>query len=591
MSDWFGPGRAGRRLLGLSGLAAAAFLLLIVPDVLLGRLGYATEGAARPKTYLFVAVIALILTSMASRRARLWTIAFLVVNQLIWTGCAVYFGTALRPEQLLLARYEVSDTVSGALAEWRTLLPYLAAVLAAGLGLAVLEWLPFERQVWRSRLSNWILLAVAIGGAAFWSLHKRIEVAFPGPHTPALYGPYQVVVSTLRMLSTGVSASAGMELRDQAVTAAPIGDEPVTVVVIMGESINAYRLSVFGFEADTTPGLARWRSAPPANFTFIPKIGVSGGTATFGSVPTFLRMAYLPVEAQERGLNLFDLADRQGFKSWYFSAQTKNFLDAAGGAKNAVRIETEKGNEQRLAEVHDDMLVDFVRQVPAGPERRFIFLHQRVNHAGYIANCTHAPDGMYIFADQSGTAQGARRAAYDNGLRCWDRNVTALAEPFLKAPGAVHVFIMADHSELMGEAGLWGHGMADVHAAMVPMLLLTNRPNSPAARMFRGLSPPTTYRVAQTVALAFGLEVTTPGISESRFYLNSTMPFALAGFMEVDRLTETGFRVSTFARNGKLMNANELALPELATARVSSGMSLTSNATGGTPGGAPPARE
>ena len=567
-----------RRVAGLLCLSAVAFLLLLVPDVLLARLGYALDAGARPKSILIVAAVALLITSLTSRRARLSLLAFLVANQLIWIGCAVYFGRALGPEQLLLARYEVSDTVSGAFAEWWTLLPYLAAVLAAGVGLAFLEWSELEHRVWRSKLSGWVLLAGALAGAVFWSLHKRIEVAFPGAHTPSIYGPLQAAVSALRIVSTSVAAGAGMELRDQDIAEAPLDKEPVTVVVIMGESINAYRLSVFGFEADTTPWLARWRTAPPAGFELIPKIGVSGGTATFGSVPTFLRMAYLPVEAQTHGLNLFDLADRQGFKSWYFSAQSKQFLDAAGGAKNAQRIETEKGNEQRMAEVHDDMLVEFVRELPAGPERRFIFVHQRINHAGYIDHCTHAPEGMYVFNDQSGTAQGVRRAAYDNGLRCWDRNVTALVEPFLRAPGAVHVFITADHSELMGEAGLWGHGMADVHAATVPMLLLTNRPNSPVAQMFRGLSPPTTYRMAQAVARALGLVVTTPGISSERFYLNSTMPFALSGFMEVDRVTETDFRVSNFARNGKLMGAKELALPELATGSVSSEMSRLSSA-------------
>jgi hypothetical protein len=187
---------------------------------------------------------------------------------------------------------------------------------------------------------------------------------------------------------------------------------------------------------------------------------------------------------------------------------------------------------------------------------------------------------MYIFNDPTGTSLGVRRAAYDNGLRCWDRNVTAVVEPFLKSRGAVYVFITADHSELMGEGGLWGHGMADIRSAMVPMLLLTNRPSSPVAEMFKSLSPPTTYRLAQTVARAMGLEVKTPGISAKRFYLNSTMPFALAGFMEVDRLTDTDFRVSTFARSGKLMSAKDVSMPELATSIVSSDKSLMSDAAG-----------
>ena len=211
------------------------------------------------------------------------------MNQVIWCGVAAYFGRALGPEQLLLAPYELNDTAGGALAEWRTLLPWMAAVLGLGAVLACLLWPRLEHWVWRSSLATWVLLVGAVAAATFWSLHKRIESAFPAVRTPSIFAPFQAAVSTLRLMSTDVQASVGMVLRDQDVApVAPQTDEPVTVVVIMGESINAYRLSLFGFQSDTTPGLARWRTSPPAGFTLMSKIGISGGTATFGSVPTFL---------------------------------------------------------------------------------------------------------------------------------------------------------------------------------------------------------------------------------------------------------------------------------------------------------------
>jgi glucan phosphoethanolaminetransferase (alkaline phosphatase superfamily) len=72
----------------------------------------------------------------------------------------------------------------------------------------------------------------------------------------------------------------------------PLDAEPVTVVVIMGESITPSRLSLYGFKADTTPQLAGWRSSPPSGFTLIPQIGFSGGLDTYASVPGFLRPAY-----------------------------------------------------------------------------------------------------------------------------------------------------------------------------------------------------------------------------------------------------------------------------------------------------------
>ncbi len=64
--------------------------------------------------------------------------------------------------------------------------------------------------------------------------------------------------------------------------------------------------------------------------------------------------------------------------------------------------------------------------------------------------------------------QDRRRAAYENGLRCWDRNVADLANVFLGSKGAVHILITADHSEMMGENGLWGHSQPELRVALAP---------------------------------------------------------------------------------------------------------------------------
>ena len=169
--------------------------------------------------------------------------------------------------------------------------------------------------------------------------HPRIDAAFPGKHTASIYGPLQAAVGVVRMGLTQVAANE-LNVRGQTQHQMPRDAEPVTVVVVMGESINAARLSVLGFKADTTPELAKWRTTPPDGFTLIPQIGFSGGLDTYASVPGFLRAAYWPVQAQKFGVSLFELAHQQGFKSWYFSAQTLNFLEAAGGAPHAERIAT-----------------------------------------------------------------------------------------------------------------------------------------------------------------------------------------------------------------------------------------------------------
>jgi hypothetical protein len=63
----------------------------------------------------------------------------------------------------------------------------------------------------------------------------------------------------------------------------------------------------------------------------------------------------------------------------------------------------------------------------------------------------------------------------------------------------------------------------------------------------------------------------TPDIASNRFFLNSTMPFSLAGFMEVEQTEPGVYRVKRFARNGQLVGQEVTNLPEAAAANAAYG--------------------
>jgi glucan phosphoethanolaminetransferase (alkaline phosphatase superfamily) len=448
-------------------------------------------------------------------------------------------------------------------------------------GTGALLFLLQRRDVGSGTLRDWaggyVMSLLLLVSAGYWLTHKRFVVTIPGAQTFSALGPYQASVSLVRLLASPVAASPGMQVADQTVAPVALEEEPVTVVVVMGEGVSPLRLSLFGFKDETTPRLSAWNANPPAGFELISKIGFSGGVATFGSVPSFIKMAYWPVESEWRGVNLFDLAHRSGFKSWYFSAQSRHFLDAAGGAPGSDRVVTDQGNVERLARQHDDMLVDLAREVPAVPKRRFVFFHQRVNHSNYTSHCSHLPAeekaALYAIKTSDNSRDAMRRNAYDNGLRCWDRNVDELAKVFLSSPGAVYIFATADHGEMMGEHGLWGHSQPDMRVAQVPMLLMTNRPKSVIARRFAGLAVPNWYELSRLVAAAMGHDVGTPNAREGRFYLNTTMPFGRSGYMEVDHIAAARFKVRHFTREGHKRSETEVALPELAAANAAAAAS------------------
>jgi hypothetical protein len=118
----------------------------------------------------------------------------------------------------------------------------------------------------------------------------------------------------------------------------------------------------------------------------------------------------------------------------------------------------------------------------------------------------------------------------------------------------------------MGEHGLWGHSQPDLRVSQIPVLLLTNRPQSDFAKRFRALSPPTWYELSALVARVLGHEVSTPGAEANRFYLNTTMPFGRSGYFEVETLGPAKFKARRYSSNGQLQNESVVDLPALGAA-------------------------
>jgi hypothetical protein len=84
------------------------------------------------------------------------------------------------------------------------------------------------------------------------------------------------------------------------------------------------------------------------------------------------------------------------------------------------------------------------------------------------------------------------------------------------------------------------------------MLLLTNRPGSEVARRFRALEQPSSYEYSQLVALALGYDVQVPAARRDRFYVNAVLPFARAGYLDVERREAGRFFVTRRHRDGSI---------------------------------------
>ena len=305
----------------------------------------------------------------------------------------------------------------------------------------------------------------------------------------------------------------------------------------MGESISAFRLHILGSQRQTTPGIERWLE-PSGAFRLLARGGFAASSATRSTLPLFLNTHWHPRDmdlSYQRPANLFALAKRNGFQTYIYSVQRRHIL-MLGGLELVDSISTVDERWSEFEQKRDDLLLDDLASTPKG-ERRFVFLHQYVNHAPYRDHCRRAPETELFTAEGPGL-DDQRRAEYDNGLRCYDRNLTKIFEYFTGQAGAVYVFVTADHNDLVGEFGKWGHLSMHAGNAYVPMMLFTNRPDGPIAQAFRDTAVMTHFEMSRLVAKALGFEVIDPNARPGTFFVSSSGGFGRDGYLEVHAAQE-----------------------------------------------------
>lgn len=544
---------AGKASIAVLAALAATLAALIGPDLLLGPMRADPSNIYDIESWIAVLAIGFVVLLMPSRRARVAAIVLIVLSQFIWLGSHRYFGSPLRHDQILLFFSEMRDTGAGFLSEWRVLAPAGLASLGAG---TLLYWLHGRAgglRLPRLRGAGLVLVIGLLFAAGRWGLWHNLVVNFSGDRSASVIGPFHAAVTAARFAFAPPPAPPpGVVSTPAAWRVLAPASEPVTVLMVMGESINPRHLSLMGYAQPTTPNLVAWQSSAPGGMVMSARYGFSAGVATLASVPSFVRSAAVPIGSTANGVNLFELAKASGFKSWFLSAQNRHFLDTAGGAPGAARVETLDEHEATYERVHDDYLIDYVRDATLDPAtREFIFVHQRVNHVQYEKNCSHL--SAFAGSDKvpSGPKAERRITNYDAGLTCWDRNVAALVEQVAKRPGAVYVFVTADHNELMGEQGLWGHLHPVLENALVPYILLTNRPDSDVARAFAEMPVPSFFHLSRSVARALDVDLEAPGLARDTFFVNRTLPFGLAGYMQIKQLHPGEFEVRQFDSSGR----------------------------------------
>lgn len=306
----------------------------------------------------------------------------------------------------------------------------------------------------------------------------------------------------------------------------------VTIVYILGESVNINHMSLFGYNRETTPNLEKL--ADNNNFYFTE--GVSGAVCTKASLRFMTNVIYEPdnVKLNDSGeTSLFKLAKENGFKTYYLASDPKNMVNSvcAKSSKYIDVLKTRESNIKLATELKDDYILALLdEQKFTG--KNFIVLHQRCIHSPYSENFPKHYKSTHLIKDGA----NAKIDEYDNAMRYNDTLVTRVFNRFNKqANGKFYIIFASDHSELLGESGMFGHSIIEPEVAKVPFLFQSN--DGEFMKKIRSLKVVYPYAIGKIIARLLGFEIKNPNERPCVFYANGLDYYGRSGYMKV---TDTG---------------------------------------------------
>ena len=317
-----------------------------------------------------------------------------------------------------------------------------------------------------------------------------------------------------------------------------IPPSPLTIVLVMGESLTPNHMSLYGYGRKTTPFLEELAGDPG----FVHRKGYSAAGATRAALPMFYTLQYHPLDEnrlRRQDSNLFRLAKQHGFRTWYLSAQNSNCLNGVDLDPIDVMITAETRPELFERE-KDEGLLQLVREVPSGG-KNFIVVHQRNVHLPYQANIEHRP-AFQRFPTEELPFEDSTINAYDNAVLYADYLYQQLLQELRqKTDGPLYVFFTSDHGEKLGENGHWGHDRLDLVSAVVPIMFYARGGDGRYLREMREHPPATHYQLGKMIARMLGYDIRNPAEENGIVYVNGVASLGRSGYMRF-RVTDNGER-------------------------------------------------
>ena len=315
----------------------------------------------------------------------------------------------------------------------------------------------------------------------------------------------------------------------------PVIEQPLNLVVIMGESITHTHMGLYGYERDTTPFL----SAMEREGRLIFRPGISSAVSTHVSIPMFFNIQYEPdnrTHIASGETNLYRLAKSKGYQTAFLSSQ-EMYAIASQVSKGSVDIWKEFEHIEGLPEEFDGKLIATLKSLPFDWDRPFLLtLNPR---AGHIPYAKYTPEEFVSFGKGLSRSEYHRymQSTYDDAMRYFDHVVSEIVDVLrqhIKNPTVV--IITSDHGQRLGESTGYGHNTLEFGSARVPFIYLGL--NTPLAvnALVGGLDCPVThYDVGRFIARLLGYLVRSSSETENTYFINGVDLTGRGGYLRYTR--------------------------------------------------------
>ncbi len=483
--------------------------------------------------YFFIFLVFGFFLTSCNSYAIIISILFLIgILELSQFASLAYFGEFINPYAVGQMFTEVADVSKAVVGSLKHLSYVIFIVVIPYTLTASIIWLLRDYELTFSHAVIPVFLFLAFPAIRI-NLHadrKDIISFFPSITTPSL-------INTLNTYSIWLTRLLPQNLfPDKKPFFLPVEvlkkdiEEQTTVVLIMGESLTCNRMSLFGFERETTPHLEALKEDPGFFFTK----GYAAAVATRATMPVFYNIQYNPLNQdiiKDQPTNMFRLAREAGFQTTYISAQNANCLNGVS-TQYIDNFYTYNSHKELFDRIHDDGLTELLSTIEM-KKRNFIVLHQRCAHAPFEVNYAHRQE-LIRFPYTGLPYHDYIKNSYDNAVLYNDFLYdTVINHLKTVVNGSLYLFITSDHGEEFGEEGRWGHDRLTLGSTLVPVLFYTKNGEPRFLDRLQSLHMPTHYELGLLIADRLGYVITDPNREDDWFYVGGVSAFGKSGYMKL----------------------------------------------------------